>query len=431
MKRGDSRRFAVRLMTPLVIAILIGAVLFVLSILNTKVPNYNNFLYENFGTILGIAGFYIAFATFLSVDFITVAAELRDNKLEDRNYQGSLLESIKKYDAKTKEEVATKLIHVINMKADSAMELVNKLQLILDSIMLLYPVKDQVRELIGSSLQSLKDQKNYIYERNNIPSKTKNVIDNTYLLIESIIKFQQAGRAETKFVLPTEMFSVDPSYLENSISKILYHTYIGLYYLNMAREEIRVGCHLDATSIFRKENLKKIYKMKHKIVDRSTILLLLEACVEHKRKAVKLADKNEFWLAYNLFDQARAEYLYCVIYNTNIKDSYEIEGYDWETRFNDAIKYRRRVQMIVEGSSKYQSNFLVENFKFESTYALLYKMNILASLDKKVVDSYGDELVVNKGIMKEDYVFVRPKELHSLIYWKNQKINGDNEKKTS
>lgn len=383
-----------KILIAVIVAIAINALLYLLSGGNIEMV-FVEWIYANTTMFISLIALYIATYTYMSIDRVSAMSQMEGNPLEDDGYHSSLMASIRTYDAIDHDGIVKNLragFERILKTGKNPVKFTKSLQDIIDSLVLYSSfsqkantVDDQAFEkFINDFVDTVEKQRDAVYAKYFIRSKTRFVIDNAVALIKAVLYYQKHSEQSDSFQLDP-LFNVNEVYIKNGASKVVYYNYLGLFHHRAAIQMLKACSNINVSHIFTKAGATALLKEKQFItrMDKEALLIKLEDSLTFFEIALKHAGNCPVWKAYIYHNIARDRFLYDAINNT-------LSSSSWLNEMDRAIEYRWRVNhQLSSMKSENPTTHLKTYYAYQESLAKLIKYNLLMALNQPIYDTHG------------------------------------------
>lgn len=381
--------------------------------------NGNNFIIA--ATSLGVAllALYISLRTFYSIDEVNAISRMDGNVMENPRYRPNILRTVFLFPqigfVETSKAYMTYLNGLFQKKnQQSGAHLADSVQETADLLVLVpyfiktYDVEESAVQLesVTALLTSIKNKVNNFKE---ISDGSCKLLEETVRLIEAVVAYQSWDVSNQSD--PTKLLELRGSIFINPVTCILYHDYLGLYFLRKART---VMC-----KQMKSPTLREMIECAKECADdeKSMALVYLNKASESFKRAKENVGDDMIWTGYICFNIARVEYLKKII-----KESYgEVVDNVWEEYINESIRsWITSNKIIAENIKTKDSNgntsWLQESFISEENSVRLSKVIMQMMNHQPLTDYNGNAWVRDYSEITETSFYKRipPKDPQKL-----------------
>lgn len=376
---------------------------------------------------VALLALYISAKTYASIDGVNNIGKMEGNILDNQNYVTSVPELILEFtekDEKQLDEAIFKSIeNKLNNESKTAVQFADTLQHMIDLIVFFPAVfnakeinQNHYQERMKSILKKVDKQRNIF---KNISKGNSIQIDETIKLFKGVIAYQKFV-SENNFNVDSDLLHVRGPILNNSVTKTIYHNYLGLYYnkkaMNIIRERLKMG----SQDILSLDGLKKFKNEFSSIKpnDIEKIKMYLELADSQFDKALSVSAEDIMWPSFINYNKARTLYFLSKI--NSLENS-------WATIMKNAILERTSLNHLIEEvlSSHQAPTHLKYFFMFQEELARLVNLNLLYSLeenDKYAYNYRGYDLKKEKEL-KIQSLFIKIPSFSKLDLYQSQLID--------
>ncbi len=285
---------------------------------------------------VALLALYISLRTFYSIDEVNAISRMDGNVMENPRYRPNILRAVFLFPqigfADTSKAYMTYLNDLFQKKdQQSGAHLADSVQETADLLVLVpyfiktYNIQESAVNL-GSVTALLASIKNKVNNFKEISDGSCKLLEETVRLIESVVAYQSWDVSNQSN--PTKLLELRGSIFINPVTCILYHDYLGLYFLRKART---VLCKQKKSP-----TLREMIECAQKCADddKSMALVYLNKASESFKHAKENVGDDMIWTGYICFNIARVEYLKKII-----NESYgETVDNVWEEYMNESIR---------------------------------------------------------------------------------------------
>lgn len=298
--------------------------------------NGNNFIIA--ATSLGVAllALYISLRTFYSIDEVNAISRMDGNVMENPRYRPNILRTVFLFPQTGFSETSKAYMNYLNdlflkKNKQSGAHLADSVQETADLLVLVpyfintYNQKGSAVQLnsVSALLATIKHKVDNFKE---ISDGSCKLLEETVRLIESVVAYQSWDVSNQSD--PTKLLELRGSIFINPVTCILYHDYLGLYFLRKARA---VMC-----KQIQFPTLREMIECAKECPDseKSMALVYLNKASESFKHAKENVGDDMIWTGYICFNIARVEYLKKIL-----NESYgETVDNVWEKYMNESIR---------------------------------------------------------------------------------------------
>lgn len=333
---------------------------------------------------VALLALYISAKTYASIDGVNNIGKMEGNILDNQNYVTSVPELILEFtekDEKLLDEAIFKSIeYKLKNESKTAVQFADTLQHIIDLIVFFPAVfnakeinKKHYQKRMKFILKQIDEQRNIF---KNISKGNSIQIDETIKLFKGVIAYQEFV-SENNFNVDSDLLHVRGPILNNSVTKTIYHNYLGLYYNKKAMNLIREKLDMNSQDILSLRGLKKFKNELSSIKpsDIEKIKMYLDLADSQFDKALFVSAEDIMWPGFINYNKARTLYFLSIINN---------QENSWENIMKNAISARTSLNYLIEEvlSSHGIPTHLKSFFLFQEELARLVNLNLLYSLGK-------------------------------------------------
>lgn len=303
-------------------------------------------------------------AVFLTVGFTCLLsnnnskAPIEKSYLMNKDYRCSFIKELSKYILESNsEKYRDKLLYDIDkFKVDSPLSFGNSIQMIIDDLILIAWIGsfENDRKVVNENIQKIKEKINIkINEgkkinKNLIDDSDSTTIDYHHKLIDAILNYIPFNSVSFTDRIK-ELDEVNESILLNNISKFLFHNYLGLSYLNVAKSLFCKYIGYDINTSWRKlfecyaNNIIQSKMDFENVEDKRQLVVVLKNATDNLSVALKIADGDSVLYSFAAFNLARAVWFLKVIdkKNNSVEDEWLLVNSAIDAR--EKNKYNIRV----------------------------------------------------------------------------------------
>jgi len=280
---------------------------------------------------VALMALFISMRTFYSIDEVNAISRMDGNVMENSRYRPNILRAVfmfQQTDFAAASKALMKHMEQLfeNNNKQSGAHLADNVQEVAD-MMVLIPFFIHTGDKQASSVHLQRVSKLLNTMRSQV-NNFKEVTDGSCKLLEETISLIDAVFAYQKMTAngksdPSKLLEVRGSLFVNPVTCVLYHNYIGLYYLKRATNLL---CDFQANT-----SLKQIIESASTCSIEKKSLALIYACKASDSflQARKNIGDDLIWSAFVCFNIARAEYM---------KQLLNEAPNDWEKYINESIR---------------------------------------------------------------------------------------------
>ena len=380
--------------------------------------NGNNFIIA--ATSLGVAllALYISLRTFYSIDEVNAISRMDGNVMENPRYRPNILRAVFLFPQIGFVETSKAYMNYLNglfqkKNQQSGAHLADSVQETADLLVLVpyfiktYDVEESAVQLesVTALLISIKNKVNNFKE---ISDGSCKLLEETVRLIEAVVAYQSWDVSNQSD--PTKLLELRGSIFINPVTCILYHDYLGLYFLRKART---VMC-----KQMKSPTLREMIECAKDCADdeKSMALVYLNKASESFKRAKENVGDDMIWTGYICFNIARVEYQKKII-----KESYgEVVDNVWEEYMNESIRsWITSNKMIAEHltlDSNCSASWLQNAFVSEEDSVRLSKVVMQMMINQPLTDYNGNAWISYYSEITETpfYKSIPPKDPQKL-----------------
>lgn len=370
---------------------------------------------------LGIAllALYFSLRTFYSIDEVNAISRMDGNVMENPRYRPNILRALFLFPQtgfkETSEVLMTHMEKLFNDKnKQSGAHLADNVQEVADLLVLIpYLIKTNNQEVsaiqlkrVSALLDTIKFKVDNFKE---ISDGSCKLLEETVRLIESVFAYQSLDVSCQSD--PAKLLELRGSIFINPVTCILYHDYLGLYFLRKARA---VMC-----KQMNSPTLREVIECAKDCddADKSMALVYLNKASESFKRAKEIVGDDMIWTGYICFNFARAEYLKKII-----NESYGgLVDNVWEEYINESIRSWITSNKIIAESIKTKdsngnTSWLQESFISEENSVRLSKVIMQMMSHQPLTDYNGNAWVSDYSEITETsfYKSIPPKDPQKL-----------------
>lgn len=285
---------------------------------------------------VALLALYISLRTFYSIDEVNAISRMDGNVMENPRYRPNILRAVFRFPQKGFTETSEALMsHMEDLFHDknkqSGAHLSDSVQEVADMLVLV-PFFIQTNDQYASGVhlervsRLLETIRNRVKNFKEISDGSCKLLEETVSLIDSVFAYQKmtaTGKSD-----PSKLLEIRGSIFINPVTCILYHNYLGLYFLQRATSLL--CSHQTGLSLRQMIECAK----KSSIEDRSMALVYADKASDSFKRAKENIGDDMIWTAFVCFNIARAEYM-----KQLIKESFgETTSNEWETDINKSIR---------------------------------------------------------------------------------------------
>jgi hypothetical protein len=370
------------------------------------------------GFCIATLALFISIKTFTSIDSVNSISKMEGNILDNENYVTSVPELIQRFTCKNEKELEKELFksieHKLNNESDTAVQFADTLQYMIDLIVFFPAVfnandidKYSYRSRMNAILKKLDKKRDELHSL----SKGNSIqINETIKLFKGVISYQKFV-ADGNFNIHGDLLQVRGPILRNSVTKTIYHNYLGLYYNKKGMHLIRKALDMGNSDVMSISGISTVIEgintMQPDLVE-DTIMYLDTACKQFE-KALSVSGDDTMWPGFIEYNRSRTLFFLSLLRK---------DDNPWLPVMNDAISARSRLNRLIDevltehetGDNKIAVTHLRNFFMYQEELARLVKLNILQGIEASHVD-YNDAFTYRgKDIRSES-----PDELKNLF----------------
>ena len=289
---------------------------------------------------VALLALYISLRTFYSIDEVNAISRMDGNVMENPRYRPNILRAFFRFPQILSSETSEALMcHMEKLfyehDKQSGAHLADCVQEVAD-MMILVPFFIRTDNLINSSTHKKKvtalinKMKKSVSDFKEISDGSCKLLEETVSLIDSIFSYQKMTAYEEED--SSKLLEIRGSIFINPVSIILYHNYLGLYFLQRAFDAV--------------DRQKKGLSLWHRIEKLNCSDEDKELAIMYSNKAVKLfktaydnIGEDTIWRAFVCFNMSRA------LYHLHLLGAKTNE--DWETIIDESIRNWNTSNQIV------------------------------------------------------------------------------------
>mgnify|MGYP003152125840 FL=1 len=198
-------------------------------------------------------------------------------------------------------------------------------------------------------------------------------------LFKAVVSYQSFV-AEGNFNIHADLLHVRGPVLRNSVTKTIYHNYLGLYYNKKAMHLLKEISHTESTDILSIRGLRciasRIDTFPPSTVE-EIVMYLRSACDQFDR-AHEISSEDVMWPGFINYNKSRTLYFLGML-----SESHE----SWLSVMNNAIESRYRLNRLIDevltesraGKTEVTDTHLKQFFMYQEELARVMKLNLLIS----------------------------------------------------
>ena len=362
------------------LSVFAGVVLFVVLCLWTGILDQS---WIDIGTllsaVLAVLAFIVSILTLSSIDSVSAVSRIEGNVLENEGYRTDLAQLL--HDFGSQEANKDSLVEMIEMPyrqhLSSGTQLADNLQRTIDSLVLIpfiLPSGKKVyeeseiesREELSRSLNRMVNKiERQVAKFESINAGSNILIEESFKLIKAVLNQQfKEHFPQNETAITVQMPAVRGTMLKNPVSKVVYHNYLGLFYMHKAQEimEAAIGEQLETIkglSLCHSGNVKNPER----------VLDYLDLADRQFADALSVINDDIMWNAFIRYNSARAAFF-----------RYRLTGEDQKTQsvYDDCIVWRHRLNVFLadflEDNESQQHLFIKNAFIAQELLVRLHKM---------------------------------------------------------
>ncbi len=370
------------------------------------------------GFCIAILALYISIKTYTSIDSVNSISKMEGNILDNENYVISVPELIQQFTCTNELELERELFKKIecklNNESKTAVQFADTLQYMVDVIVLFPAIFnandidiDSYRSRMSSILKKLdKKQKDLI----SLSKGNSIQISETIKLFKGIVSYQKFV-ADGNFNIHSDLLQVRGPILRNSVTKTIYHNYLGLYYNKKGIHLIRNFFDMQSSDIMSISGICKIVNeiktMPSELLEDSA-MYLDNACKQFE-KALSVSGDDIMWPGFIEYNRARTLFFLSLVRENTPQ---------WLPVMDDAIAARSRLNRLIDevltkhetGENEIIVTHLRNFFMYQEELARLVKLNILRGAETSHGDKDDAFLYRGKDIRQQS-----PEDLKTLF----------------
>ena len=356
---------------------------------------------------VALLALYISLRTFYSIDEVNAISRMDGNVMENPRYRPNIFGAVFQFPETRFTETSEALMsHMENLFCDknnqSGAHLADNVQEVADLLVLIpYFINTQNREASAIQLDRVSSLLNTIkYKVDNfkeISDGSCKLLEETVRLIESVVAYQSWDVSYQSN--PTKLLELRGSIFINPVTCILYHDYLGLYFLRKARA---VLC-----KQIKSPTLREMIECTKECADadKSMVLVYLNKASESFKRAKENVGDDMIWTGYICFNIARVEYLKKIL-----NESYgEAVDNVWEEYMNESIRsWITSNKMIAENLKNIDggnASWLQRAFVSEEKSVRLSKVVMQMMVQQPLTDYNGNGWLKNYNEITETAFF--------------------------
>ena len=301
-----------------------------------KPDNTNELVVAVVSLAVALLALYISLRTFYSIDEVNAISRMDGNVMENSRYRPNILRAVFRFPqigfTETSEALMSHIEELFHDKnKQSGAHLSDSVQEVADMLVLI-PFFIQTNDQYASGVhlervsRLLATIRNRVENFKDISDGSCKLLEETVSLIDSVFAFQKmtaTGESD-----PSKLLEIRGSIFINPVIRILYHNYLGLYFLQRATSLL--CSHQTGLSLRQAIECAK----GSAVEDKSMALVYADKASDSFKRAKENIGDDMIWTAFVCFNIARAEYM-----KQLIKESFgETTSNDWETYINESIR---------------------------------------------------------------------------------------------
>ena len=301
-----------------------------------KPDNANELVVAVVSLAVALLALYISLRTFYSIDEVNAISRMDGNVMENPRYRPNILRAVFRFPqigfTETSEALMSHLEGLFRDKnKQSGAHLADNIQEVADMLVLI-PFFIQTNDEKESSVhlqrvsQLITTMKRRVENFKEISDGSCKLLDETVSLIDSVFSYQKltaSGESD-----PSKLLEIRGSIFINPVACVLYHNYLGLYFLQRATSLLckhQVGL-----------SLRQMIECgkKSSADDKSMALVYAGKASDSFMQAKVHIGGDMIWTAFVCFNIARAEYMKQLL-GESLDESLSS---DWEKYINESIR---------------------------------------------------------------------------------------------
>lgn len=331
--------------------------------------------------LLSIVALIFSVVTYVSIDSVNVLSSMEGNVLCNENYNAEYVALVDQYnDCDTQLSLQKKLFADIEkelkLHSKTCMAFTDTLQNIIDRL-LWFAYVDTKRGDYQKSVADLieKIEKKY-REFNAISNGNQYVLREHIKLIKNVLNYQSVQHEGRELDAAGEMLNIRGRMLMNSVSKTIYHDYLGLEFHKKALEIIRRLTGYEGEE-YLSRGIESISQYKYSPFHKDEINMYLSEAQSCFDKAMATSTDDILWRGYISFNKARVEILSSIVNNSILEDAPS-----WIKTMQDSIGARFTVRKIFGNEDDRKLSFLELEFAKEHFYAEAVYLSVAVYRDR-------------------------------------------------
>lgn len=284
---------------------------------------------------VALLALYISLRTFYSIDEVNAISRMDGNVMENPRYRPNILRAIFRFPQIEFSETSEALMSYIeggvsDKSKQSGAHLADHVQEVAD-MMVLVPFFIQTNNEKASGVHQdrvaklIKQMKLRVNSFKEISDGSCKLLDETVNLIDSVFAYQKM--TATGDSDPSKLMEIRGSVFINPVSCILYHNYLGLYFIQRAAAILS-----DNQILSLRQRIERVKECSDD--DRSLALIYAGKASDCFKRAKEYIGDDNIWHAFVSFNISRAEYM-----RQHIEKSFGRElDTPWETYINESIR---------------------------------------------------------------------------------------------
>lgn len=346
-----------------------------------------NFTISMVGFCIALLALFIAVRTYTSIDSVNNITKMDGNILDNERYVVSLPELIDKFRSKNEIQLEGELFESIELRlkkySNTAVLFAETLQYLIDVIVIFPAIFNAVNtdkeyykkrmDRILTMIDKKRDSLHSVSRGNSIQ------ITESIKLFKAVVAYQKFV-ADNNFNVHASLLHVRGPILRNSVTRTIYHNYLGLYYnkkgMHLLRESLCTAS-VDILSVAGLALVGSKVKWLLPSVKADVLMYLWFAC-DHFDKALEISTEDLMWPGFINYNKSRTLY-----FINMISDSTE----NWVDAMDAAILYRSRLNVLIDevltenrsDTPKVINTHLKHFFTHQEELARLVKLNLIIS----------------------------------------------------
>ncbi|MBO4416514.1 MAG: hypothetical protein J5801_00165 [Bacteroidales bacterium] len=362
----------------IIIAVVLGVILFVLICIWTGALTQNVvYLGSLLSAALAILALIVSILTYMSIDSVDAISRMDGNVLENEGYRTDLSQIL--YEFGSRKAQTKSIVEMMEQpyknRLSSGTQLADNLQKTIDYLVLIpfiIPGRTLHKELNETAEKEafsraitrlLKRIQHQVHRFERVNAGSNILIDETFKLIKAVL-YQQVKRYlplnddNLRVLLP----SVRGTMLKNSVSKVMYYNYLGLFYMHKAQDMMEEA--LEASM----ETIRGLSLCRSGQVHDDRIMDYLSIAEQSFKEALDVIGDDIMWKAFITFNLARASFF---------RMSLSGNAFDAGRLFDNSVEWRHRLNVYI-------ADFIEENGKDTPSLILIKHAFIAQELQARL-----------------------------------------------